>query len=355
MKKLIRTLFLFINILVALGLAFAYLSTYIAPDKIWFFSFFGLIFPYLLLANVLFFAIWLYFKPTYSALSLLTIIFGFSHVTNYIQFSGNKKEVTNGLKVLSYNVHHFTYDLHNNKSNSPELIDYLKEQEADIICLQETRLFKRGKLSPKAIRKALPKIKHLQLAHTTSYAGPLTLSRYPILKLGEIRFEKTSNMVLYSDILLPTSDTIRVYNCHFQSYRIRPDDYTIIDTIKIARDPEQIKQAREIGSKLKRAYATRAKQARKVADHIQECPYQVIVCGDFNDTPVSYTYRKVRGDLSDAFVESGYGIANTYRGKLPSFRIDYILYDEMFSAFNFRRDKTKLSDHYPVSCTLEYN
>ena len=89
-----------------------------------------------------------------------------------------------------------------------------------------------------------------------------------------------------------------------------------------------------------------------MAEHIRKSPYPVIVCGDFNDTPVSYAYRTVLGDLKDAFVESGRGISNTYNGILPSFRIDYILYDPKFSAGNYRRDKVYLSDHFPVRCLL---
>lgn len=96
----------------------------------------------------------------------------------------------------------------------------------------------------------------------------------------------------------------------------------------------------------------RAFQARKVADHIKKSPYPVIVCGDFNDTPVSYAYRKVKGELKDAFVEAGWGISNSYNGELPSFRIDYILHDKKFKAVNYSRDRVVYSDHFPVRCRL---
>ena len=89
-----------------------------------------------------------------------------------------------------------------------------------------------------------------------------------------------------------------------------------------------------------------------MADHIQKSPYPVIVCGDFNDTPVSYAYRQVRGNLKDAFVESGWGISNTYNGVLPSIRIDYILFDQKIKAVNYNRDKVIFSDHFPVHCQL---
>jgi endonuclease/exonuclease/phosphatase family metal-dependent hydrolase len=89
--------------------------------------------------------------------------------------------------------------------------------------------------------------------------------------------------------------------------------------------------------------------------HIRQSPYPTIVCGDFNDTPVSYTYHKMRGKLVDAFIESGSGIGNTYLGNFPSFRIDYIFHSKSFRSCCFRTDRINMSDHYPVMCTLSLN
>lgn len=52
-------------------------------------------------------------------------------------------------------------------------------------------------------------------------------------------------------------------------------------------------------------------------------------------------------------VESGSGISNTYRGKLPPFRIDYIFYSAYFEGFNYQRYKVKYSDHLPISTLLK--
>jgi endonuclease/exonuclease/phosphatase family metal-dependent hydrolase len=79
----------------------------------------------------------------------------------------------------------------------------------------------------------------------------------------------------------------------------------------------------------------------------------VVVCGDFNDTPVSYVYHKLRGDLKDAYVEAGRGLGGTYNGNLPSYRIDFILFDPSFEAYNYKRQTVKLSDHFPIMVTLD--
>jgi endonuclease/exonuclease/phosphatase family metal-dependent hydrolase len=83
-----------------------------------------------------------------------------------------------------------------------------------------------------------------------------------------------------------------------------------------------------------------------------QSPYPVIVCGDFNDTPNSYVYHKLADGMTDAFMESGAGFGNTYLGKVPSFRIDYIFHDATFHSRNFRRESVRFSDHFPVSCYI---
>jgi endonuclease/exonuclease/phosphatase family metal-dependent hydrolase len=102
------------------------------------------------------------------------------------------------------------------------------------------------------------------------------------------------------------------------------------------------------------AFTFRARQARTVAAHIRECPYPVIVSGDFNDTPISYTYHILDKQLKDAFSEAGFGISNTYNGFIPLFRIDYVLYSRRFNAISYQCDPIELSDHFPVVAVLEW-
>jgi endonuclease/exonuclease/phosphatase family metal-dependent hydrolase len=104
--------------------------------------------------------------------------------------------------------------------------------------------------------------------------------------------------------------------------------------------------------KFRIAAQRRARQAEALKKEIEDSPYKVIVCGDFNDTPTSYTYRTVSSGLKDAFISGGVGMSGTYAGKLPSFRIDYILYDKKFSSANYEVVKEELSDHYPVECFI---
>lgn len=341
-----------LNIGTTILLLLSYLAPFVPPDKFWPLSFFGLAYPYLLLVNLFFLIIWVLQRSKRLLLPLISLLLGFYNFTNTFQLIPRTQSQEQGIMVLSFNVHGFKSDLRNKKTNTPKILGYFKSTGAEIICLQEASRARKGSLSAQGIKDALPGINYYQLASASSGAASITFSKYPIINLGEIRFSGSSNLILFSDIKISDRQIIRVYNCHLQSYSIDPDDYSIIDSLGTGSNGKQINEARKISYKLKTGFEIRALQARKVAEHIRKSPYPVIVCGDFNDTPVSYAYRKVRGDLKDAFVEAGWGISNSYNGELPSFRIDYILYDQKFVAWNYKCDRVYLSDHFPVHCKL---
>ncbi len=115
----------------------------------------------------------------------------------------------------------------------------------------------------------------------------------------------------------------------------------------------QVGQVKHIGSKLKYAFISRALQADEIKDNLANCPNKLIICGDFNDSPTSYAYRTIRGDLKDAFKVSGFGMSRTYIGKMPSFRIDYILHDPGLKSYNYRTHTLNFSDHKMISCAID--
>ena len=348
LRRLFRYIFLLVNLVFVLGLLVSYLSSYISPGDSWWPSLIGLAYPYFLFINILFVVFWVIFYWKYLFFSFISVLAGINVLNNYYQVSGKTNNAEDGLKILSYNVANF-YSFLQDKKKEYTVLDFIADQKADIICLQETKLQKTGDLNPVKLKAYFPGINHCQLAHQSKWNGPVTFSRYPIVKMGEMRFDNSNNIVIYTDVDID-NDTVRIYNCHLQSYGIRTDDYSVIDTLGFQN--EKIIEMKIIGKKLRDANQHRSVQVRQLKDHIDNCPYPVIVCGDFNDTPISYTYHIIGTNLSDAFVESGEGISNTYRGKLPSFRIDYILYSDDFEAFNYIRHKVVYSDHFPISATL---
>ena len=343
-----------LNISAAILLLLAYAAPLVPPDFFWPLAFFGLAHLYLVFVNLLFLIVWVLLRSRKFLLPLCILMIGYPDLRNSIQLIPRSGSEETGIEVLSYNVHGFRSELRSRKTNSPRILEYFRSEGAAIICLQEATQIKTGKLSPGGINEALPQINYYHVASAGSSSDLVTFSKYPIINKGEMTFIASPVLVLYSDIKISDHQTIRVYNCHLQSYSIDPDDYSTIDSIGSASGRQHIKEARKISYKLRNGFRLRAYQARKLAEHIGKSPYPVVVCGDFNDTPVSYAYRKVRGELKDAFVESGWGISNTFNGDLPSFRIDYILYDQRLSAWNYQRDRVPYSDHFPVHCRINH-
>ncbi len=339
-----------LNLAVVIALFISYLSVLIPPDKYWIPALFGMAFPFLVAANIVFVVFWLLIKPQYSLISIFAILIGWSMISRYVQF-GAKTTESEGVKVLSYNVQHFTgNDKLSEKEIAIEILTFLNAENSDIICLQEARLRKNQIFNlPDAVKK-LSSIRHYQFARSSTTFGSVTLTRFPIINMGEIRFNKTRNMSIYTDMLIGT-DTVRVFNVHLQSYLIDPGKYSVIESPGVDQEKD-LKEIREMGLKFRKAFQMRAEQVREIRRHINESPYTVIVCGDFNDTPISYAYQKLRGNLKDAFVSSGSGISHTYIGKLPSFRIDNVFHSKEFESFNFQTHGFRMSDHLPVSCTL---
>jgi len=349
-KKALRNIFLTINIVIVFTLFAAYLSVYISPDKYWILQLFGLAYPFILIGNLIFIGFWLLFKPRFLLLSLISILVGWGFVSRYVQLSG--KEIEKGdVKIISYNVKYFVGDENlTQKENANKIVSFLEEQNADIICLQEARLRKKSIFNLPNTVKKLGSINHYQYARSSTTYGSVTMTRYPIINMGEIRFEESRNMTIYTDVVIE-NDTVRVFNVHLQSYKIDPDKYLIIDSMGIDQEKD-LRQVREMSYKFKKAFQMRAGQVREIRKYIDESPYDVIVCGDFNDTPVSFAYQYLKGDLTDAFVNSGEGVGRTYIGKLPSFRIDNIFYSDNFESYNFKTSNFRMSDHLPISCDL---
>lgn len=350
MKKFLLKIVLGLNLIAAICLAGSYISVYIPPDKVWLSAIFGLTYPIFLWINLGFVVFWIFVRFRYSFISIVAVLLGWVFLTRYFQFV-NKSSHEKGIKVVSYNVKHFEENgTRQAKAVADSIILFLKSEAPDLICLQEMRLMSNRVFNLQQFINEFDFAEHYQYARTAYQGGIVTMTRYPIAKMGEIRFENSGNMAIFTDIVIG-ADTVRVFNLHLQSFQIDPNNYSVIESPDITEEAD-IRQIREMGSKFKRASRMRAEQARIINKNIEWSPYPVIVCGDFNDTPFSYTYRQVRGDLKDAFLESGSGIGQTYIGKLPSYRIDYVLHSDRFRAANFRSFPFRFSDHLPVSCTL---
>ena len=359
-----------INIAFLISILLSITAPYISPDKFWPIAFFGLSYPVFFLINLFFLVFWIIFKRKYAIWVLLVLVLGTNHFFKIVQ--SNKKvsenELQEAFKVISFNVKNFdiyNYKKHwqHNFTNRNKVLRLLEEEQPDLLCFQEYVHDKSGAFKTTDTLKKFLKAKYKHIVYTTNsrninYFGIATYSSYPIIDTGRIEFKTISgNICIYSDIKI-NEDTVRVYNVHFESIRLKSEDYIFAEKVKKDLNNDSLelrKNSERILARLKRAFVIRAPQARMVAEHIKKCPYPIIVCSDFNDPPVSYSYNVIASLLKDAFVERGNRIGQTYAGIFPSFRIDYIMYSKSFSSSNFETITEAMSDHYPVKCYIKLN
>jgi endonuclease/exonuclease/phosphatase family metal-dependent hydrolase len=352
LRKFIYKILLGINVFFAVTLLIAYMAVHINPEDFAFPAFFGLAYPYLLLINIIISIVWTMLLRFEALISVFIIALGFTHFSNYIQLTKPGGDKTNTFKVISYNVRLFNY--FENKSGATsqkKVIEYLNSQNPDIFCLQEFFVVGSPAETDAAIKKALGSkyYSHIKVfgSGKNKYYGIATYSKFPIIKKGEIVHPGSSSLSIYTDVLIK-GDTFRIYNNHLQSFRLKRMERNFMDEITAAENKETIGEVKSLSRSLKKGFVKRALQAQVVKGNINRSKYPVIVVGDFNDTPVSYSYRKIRKGLNDSFVNSGYGAGFTYRGNYPPNRIDYILYDNSLVNSFFEIKKVKYSDHYPI-------
>jgi endonuclease/exonuclease/phosphatase family metal-dependent hydrolase len=361
MTKLVKYTLIIINTFVILSLIASLLSVYINPNDLFIFQFFGLIFIFIYSLNFLFFLFWLFIKKKKSMmiLNLIFIVIGITYLNDFFRINLSSNEVgDNSFKIISYNVRQFDlYNWEENKINRDKYFEFLKDEDPDIVCFQEYyEDFKKDFVTTDSIIKILKTKNYYfkpSIINAKRYAyGIATFSKYPIINSDFVKFENSSNIIIYTDIIIK-NDTIRIFNAHLQSIKFKPEDYKFITKVENSIDSIVIDEAKPVITKMRDAYKLRAVQADTLAQLIKKSPFKVILCGDFNDTPISYTYHKVKSNLNDAFIEAGSGIGQTYNGTFPSFRIDYILYSDEIEAVNFKSPRIPLSDHFPIVSSMK--
>ncbi len=356
------------NIIVVAVFLVACVVPYIDPSGWWFLSILGIGFPFLLLIVIAFFVWWLIAKRKYALLSGIALLLGIKSISVFFAFNfsaGFTVEKKGDIRIATWNVARFIEMKNNNNKGSQtrlKMFDLLKEQNADILCLQE---FIHVDDNPEWYANITDIQKKLNYPYYTyTYYndgnpnfilknGTIIFSRFPIVDSGQINFPRPSlrEGFVFADIRVK-QQTIRVYSTHLQSFQLRQDDYKKISQIKEGEDGI-VSNSKSIFAKMKTAIVNRQIQtdlARKIMD---DSPHPVMFCGDMNDVPNSYTYFTLRGNMQDAFLEKGKGIGRTFSSLSPTLRIDYILADKSFKVKQFKRVVKNYSDHYLLVADLQ--
>jgi endonuclease/exonuclease/phosphatase family metal-dependent hydrolase len=359
LKKLIYKSFLYSNFALVFVTLLSYLSTYVSPEDSTLLPFFGLIYPYLLIVHIGFIGLWVWRKRYWWIVSLITILIGWSQLSSFIQinFAKEPEKDEQTFKFMSYNVRLFDlYNWSKTKGTRDKIFDLIENEKPDILCIQEFYSSKKAESSILNLIKQITGLTNYHLATVSkqkskNYIGLITFTRFPVIRKGEIRYKKTHNLSIWTDIKIGR-DTFRVFNNHLESLHFGHDNYNFIDSIAKVDDDERVTGIKKIYWKFLKAYRKRASQAEILSQKVKSSPYPVILSGDFNDIPFSYTTNKVKGNLKDAFTGAGAGICQTYRSMVSPYRIDYIFYQSPLKVLDFYVRREPLSDHYPVISTF---
>lgn len=271
-----------------------------------------------------------------------------------VTFKSSTNEVgikpDNTIRVLSWNVARWdeaNRDIRGGESFQNVMMDWLRGIDADIVCLQE--FFEC--FDPNFSVQNIPAIKEMGYPYHYFFPsskifdgnfqfGLCIFSRYPMLDSARFINQGTSHSEGFSYVDLQIrAKAIRVFNTHLESFGFRKEDFNWSkNTMSIS----------DMARRFKKSYEMRNFQARILRSYIDESPYPTIVCGDIDDVPSSYTYFKVKGNFTDAFLKKGTGMGRTYNLYFPSLRIDYIFVDKRLDIRNYIRPKFAYSDHFPL-------
>lgn len=345
MKQSIKMRWL--NILLIFTTFLAYLAPHISPDTTSLFSFFGLLYPWLVFSNLIFIIFWIRKKNWYALFSIGCLLLGTNYLPTFFGINFNEKELSNSTKIVSYNL----YGLRGWDKNSGWVYgNQLGEFEKQKAALGKVKIFAGQEMSEN-LAESIGKI--LGLKQMVHLGGNGILTSLPIKNKGKISFgKKTVNSCVWMDVVIQKK-TVRIYSVHLQSNKIS-DTASKIAKNGDLREKETWLDIKTIMGSYRQAAKIRAGQADEVAAHIAQSPHPVILCGDFNDTPISYTYHTLSHHLKDSFCEQGLGFGTTYAGKIPMLRIDYILTNNQFEIGAYERYQFDYSDHYGVGAEVQF-
>ncbi len=366
LRRLTKKIFIFSNIVIAVLFIAGANVKYFDPIGWWFLSLFTLALPYLLLLLVLFLLFWLFVKPVWSLISLLVILISLHAVRNIfpLNFSSDfslAKQPGN-IRIMSWNVELFNILHHKDQPEiKQEMFDLINKYDPDIACFQEVVAGENKKAINyfPDIQKALRFKDYLYSYQVKDdfdryhHFGITISSKFPILRKQTIvnnpnNYNSTFQFV---DVLFG-KDTLRVFNIHLQSLRFSKENLNYLDSGSIKTDATT--ESKNVISKIKTGIIKRASQAFFIKDEINHSPYPMIVCGDFNDVPVSYAYETIGSGLQNAFVQKGFGISRTFSAISPTLRIDNIFTDKNFKILQYTRVKKLLSDHFPIISDIKF-
>lgn len=343
------------TILFVLAVILSIVSVYVSPASVKWMALCPFMLKYVLIGLAALMLLWLFVNYKVAIPIAVVVFVGFKFFSHEYSIRDKSLDDKADFRVMSYNVKCFGILDKNSNLLREKVLETISATDADIVCMQEAYWANKPAdfptldvLSKNLKGKSVPKVRFTNFNY--GVGGLAIITRYPVINQYSHPFDSTANGFMYVDILM-NEDTVRLYNCHLQSIMISDSDVEI-SRRREGFNRENKDKAVNLYSKFSEASAHRAVQVDTLVSTLDTCPYPVLLCGDFNDVPLSYTCFQVLASgerLHDTFMERGDGSGRTFSIAGVDFRIDYIMHSNKFKCLRHRvLDFNIADDHYPV-------
>lgn len=360
LRKIVALIILALSIVSSLVVVTAAYIEHLSPEVQPIPALLGLAFPIFALSTTLLFIVLLLIYPRYSLVSLVALLLSIPAMRQYCPINrGNDRLLTNrpGFSMLTYNTYHFV-DVEKEALN--DHIDYNRtlqniiNADADIVAIQEksSSRFKENKRL-KFTAEQIEHINQLYPYQILQSRGQI-LSKYPVRLVSDTIFTKTAfTTVFEADI---DGHKVTIINNHLQSIGFTKDDKDLYVELTTRPDSleSKIGEAKLLTRKLLDAFQQRASQVEAVDSIARSIGGNIILCGDINDTPNSYSYHVLSKNRRDTYLDLGTGPGYTYLANRMWVRIDYLFYEGDMEARYVNVIEKRSSDHYPVYAEFEW-
>ena len=351
--RLLTGLWKLLNWATIISLLLSYLAPIVNPHDFWPIAIFGLLHPWFLLLNLIFFFTWITLGHSFSRWSGVAILLGVGYIPHVVGIGINvgNPTIENPLKIVSFNTHALRKTHQKTRLDADTWNQFVADFDADILGFQEFPSIIQSGQSFAPYRKELTTFSSVAGGDR---GGLAIYAKYPLVYQKSIYFANKSNGLLIADFSI-NGKRIRVINAHLQSNSITRLAKKVSEEGQI-NDWETWSHVHRIIKQYTKNTFLRVDQANYLATLIDESPYPVILLGDLNDVPLSYCYRLFADGLVDTFYERGHQLGLTYSGKVPGLRIDYILTTPSMAVIDagIVEKSVAVSDHCPVFAVVAW-